>query len=141
MGIRTWLYQTLINMGELQEYYELTSPEFVELKRHIFQGESAETSLMPRPFMYYTIGVRSPENLSEERDAARQFFTIYVHDDPADYTRIDDILGILRRNLRNSRDPASGVMTTRYLESSTDLDDQTLKTIMRYIRFQAIMEE
>lgn len=142
MSIRTALYRKIINLPELRAFYDgLTSPEPIDLRDHIFQGESATTSLMPRPFIFYTIGVRSSENLSEERDAARQFFQIYVHDDPADYVRIDTIISILRRGLKNQGDPASGWMTTRYLESSTDLDDQTLGTIMRYIRFQAIMEE
>jgi hypothetical protein len=71
----------------------------------------------------------------------RSFFQIWVHDDPADYDQIDQICHDVIRAIRGQGDPTSGIMTTRYLETSQDLTDATLGTICRYIRFQFVRSQ
>lgn len=107
----------------------------------VHQGESVLASTIPKPFLVYTVGNATNENLSEEDSTPeRQFFQVYVHDKPADYTRIDQIVIAVKAKLKNVQSAEYGIITIRYLETSRDLDDNTLGTIMRYIRFQAIKE-
>lgn len=134
--MRTWLYQTLINAPTLQAVLEDSN-----LEDRVSQGESLDTRLITKPFLVYTIGNSTNEHLSDYSLANRQFFTIFVHDEPADYTKIDDVVKVVKNLLVGASDPASKVMIVRHLETSRDLDDQTMGTILRYIRFQAIMEE
>jgi len=134
--MRTWLYQTLINAPTLQAVLEAT-----DLSERVFQGESLDTNQIIKPFLVYTIGNSTSEHLSDYHTANRQFFTIFVHDQPADYTKIDDVVKVVKTLLVGAGDKASHMMIIRHLETSRDLDDQTMNTILRYIRFQAIMEE
>lgn len=108
-----------------------------------YQGGSMNSTVPPQgkaPFLVYTIGNTSDEDLSEDPGPYRQFFIIYVHDKGEDYDQIDQIILALKRSLVNQKNLEYGVMTIRYLETSQDLDDQTMGTIMRYVRFQAIMQ-
>jgi len=108
----------------------------------VHQGESMLTSQITKPFIVYTIGNSTSENLAEEDyRPERQFFQVYVHDKPADYSRIDDIVKAIKDTLVGQRSLEHSVMIIRHLETSRDLDDSTMKTIMRYIRFQAIKEK
>jgi len=69
-----------------------------------------------------------------------QFFQVYVHDEPADYDRIDDMVKLVIAAFKYVESSAvNRIITTRYLETSRDLDDAILNTIFRYIRFQFVM--
>lgn len=126
--MRTWLYQKLVNDPTLEGIFGA----------RMYQGESMTTSVIEKPFLVYTIGNATNELLSEDDDQPqRQFFQIYIHDEPADYTRIDDAIDAVKKLLVNSTDNGD-VINVLYLETSRDLDDETMGTIMRYIRFQAI---
>ena len=130
--MRTWLYQTLSNDFTLQ----------ADLDNRFYQGESMDSSTVEKPFLVYTIGNATDEELSEEPEGPeRQFFQIYIHDEGADYTRIDRIVARVKTLLRNQSDKASGIINVIYLETSRDLDDSTMNTILRYIRFVAIKEK
>lgn len=129
--MRTWLYETLSN-----------DPGLIHLfGDRFFQGESMLTSVVVKPFLVYTIGNATDVLLSEEMDTPeRQFFQVYIHDEGGDYTRIDNGVRLVKNLLRHQQNADAGVMDIIYLETSRDLDDQTMQTIMRYIRFQAIKE-
>lgn len=130
--MREWLYQTLSTDVDLQAF----------LADRMFQGESMRTSQVEEPFLVYTIGNATDEQLSEEPNSPeRQFFQIYIHDRGGDYTRIDDIVKLVKAKLRGRSDQTAGIITIIYLETSRDLDDSTLGTILRYIRFVAIKEK
>lgn len=129
-GMRRWLLERLV-----------TDPSIAAMvSDRIFQGESATTNLIEKPFIFYTIGNATDEQLSEEGDRPyRQFFQIYIHDAPADYTKIDSVVKLVKDRLQNARSTEYNVMTVNHLETSRDLDDDTMGTIFRYCRFQAIM--
>jgi len=130
--MRVWLYSRLTGSSALAAY----------VNGRIIQGESAEQANILEPFIVYTIGNATDEELSEEPEGPqRQFFQIYIHDRGGDYSRIDNIVAIIKTLLRNQSDKASGIINVIYLETSRDLDDSTMGTILRYIRFVAIKEK
>ena len=131
MIFREWLYSTLNDATAVT----------TEVDDRIFQGESLESSVLVRPFLVYTIGNATDEEFSEDTRPYRQFFQIYVHDTPTDYTNIDRLVGIIKALLKNASSKDAGVIWVHHLETSRDLDDASMGTIMRYLRFQAIMEE
>lgn len=138
--MRAWLYQTVINDPGLIDYFEdLLQPGEVFSNR-VYQGETLTDRLLPKPYLFYTLGNDSDENLSEDVHPHRQFFTFYIHDSPSDYQRIDAIVDLLKKALVNKNGKEAGVITVRHLETSADFDDNTLGTILRYSRFQAIRE-
>lgn len=126
--MRTWLQNTLTTHPGLSAL----------VGDRVFQGGSLSSSLTPKPYVVVILGNDTSEGLGEDVDLHRQFFTLYVHDEPGDYSRIDDIVTQLKHALVNAFNKEAGVITVRYLETSRDLDDETLNTILRYIRFQAI---
>ena len=129
--MRAWLHQRL----------EQLAAEIVEgAPSNVFQNESMLTAVQDKPFWVYSIGNSTSELLSEDMDPGRQFFQIYVHDEGADYSRIDDHVAIIKDGLRNQQSREAGIINIIYLETSRDLDDQSMGTLMRYIRFQAIVE-
>lgn len=132
MSRRTWLRNTLGGSP--------TVNDFVPLDR-ILQGESVLTAQIEKPFMIYRFGNRTNEDLSEAdtEDVSRQFFLVYIHDVPSDYSQIDEIEMAVIHSLNLANSAPEGIITTRYLETSRDLDDQALGTIFRYVRFQFVI--
>lgn len=130
--MRTWLYQTLKN-----------DPGLIELfGNRFYQGESMMSANIAKPFLVYTIGNATDALLSEEMNTPeRQFFQIYIHDEGADYTKIDEGVRRVKNLLRHQQSAEAGIIDIVYLETSRDLDDVTMNTILRYIRFQAIKEK
>ena len=135
--MRAWLFDLLSNSPSLQGF--IPSNPTAQLK--VFPRESMATSTYPKPFLVYGLGTVSNEDLAEDDDheAYRQFFQIWVHDEGGDYTRIDDIIHEIRLLLTNASSPANRVINVRWLETSQEFSHQTLKTLFRYIRFQAII--
>jgi hypothetical protein len=105
----------------------------------IYQGESMLTANIKKPFLVYNLGNRTTEDLSEEiPEVSRQFLTIFLHDVPADYSQIDQMEMAVIHGLNQANSEQDAIITTRYLETSRDLDDQALGTIYRYVRLQLI---
>lgn len=130
MGQRTWLRNTLGSIPELLD--------FIPLER-MFQGESLLTAQIEKPFLVFRMGNRTNEELAEDMPGVgRQFLSIYLHDVPADYSQIDRMEMAVIHGLNLASSEPDSIITTRYLETSRDLDDQALKTIYRYLRFQLI---
>ncbi|MCA1800473.1 MAG: hypothetical protein LC687_04980 [Actinobacteria bacterium] len=138
--MRAWLYNLITTDPGLLAYFEDLLKPGELFSNRIYQGETLSDRLTPKPYMFYTLGQDSDEFLSETVTPHRQFFTIYVHDLPSDYSRIDDIIDLLKLALVNKSSKEARVMTIRHLETSADFDDNTLGTILRYVRFQAIRE-
>ena len=125
-SIRQFIYDRLVAI-----------PDFVE----VYQGESVleAPNRSEYPVAVYRIGNESPEfGMGEQTEVHRKYFQVYIHDTPADYTRIDDLVDKVK---------AAFVMPTSvgkitqviYLETSRDLDDAFFGSIMRYVRFQAVL--
>ena len=135
MTARTWLYQQLTTFPDL---VELTSDR-------VFAKKSMTSSIEEHPYIVYKLGNNTGEELAETQDASRQFVQIFVHDysdgEVGDYTKIDSVITQIKRALINGSSGPDGVITCRYLETSQDLNDETLNTVMKYIRFQIIQVE
>jgi|SRR6478609_7728387 len=133
MTARTWLYGKLT---QLQSH---------GVGERVFAKKSMTSAIEMHPFIVYKLGQNSPEGLSEEVDPSRQFVQIFVHDfadtKTGDYGQIDDVLREIKATLVNQSSPEDGIISVRFLETSQDLDDQTLSTVMKYMRFQLILEE
>jgi hypothetical protein len=124
---RKWIYDVLNTVGDFAG--------------NVLQGESLLTGKIPPPFAIYRMGNDTNEALWDDYpdnpNAGRQFFQVYIHDKPADYARIDDLKDAVIEAFKAAVLPA-GVVAVRYLETSRDLDDGTLGTIYRYLRFQLV---
>ncbi len=108
----------------------------------IKQGESMDVNELTRPFIVYRIGNDTSENFSEDdQQPGRTYFQVYIHDSPADYMRIDDLVTKVIRALRGGPYPEYNVLRIEYLETSRDLGDETMRTILRYVRFQAVRSD
>lgn len=113
-----------------------TIPEFVR----VHQGESltAAPKRERLPIAVYRIGNESPDNIGAGATAHRVYFQVYIHDKPADYSRIDDLV-VKVQNVFDLDGSVGEVVEIIYLETSRDLDDAFFGSIMRYVRFQAVL--
>lgn len=98
------------------------------------------------PYIVYHIGNATDEQMADDeqlveinRSPRRQFFQIYIQDQPADYSLVDQGVGLVKAAIRGVGSPTDNIITTRYLETSQDLNDDVLGTIFRYVRFQFVM--
>lgn len=132
MSARTWLYSQLVN-------------GVPSVNGRVFAKKSMTSSIEEHPYLVYKLGNSTDEGLSETVQADRQFIQIYVHDyfdeKTADYILIDSVLAEIRAALHLASSAEDGVIAVQYLETSQDLNDETLNTVMRYIRFQLIVKE
>lgn len=103
----------------------------------IFQQGALLTGQTIKPYLVYTMGNNTDEGMSDpdSLQPTRQFFQVYIHDEVGDYTRIDSIVKELKLAFM-AAETTGDVCGVTYLETSRDLDDNTLETIMRYMRFQ-----
>lgn len=95
--------------------------------------EASSVNEVPeRPFITYRMHTHFPLNRGLGQ---REYSQVWVHDDPGDYMRIDDILGKIRRAVEAA--PSEGeFLEARWIETGVDLKDDVMGTITRYIRFQ-----
>jgi hypothetical protein len=108
----------------------------------IYQGESLVSSELTRPFLIYRVGNETTEAVSEDLPTPhRVYFQVYIHDGPSDYTRIDSLCNEVRKALVGGPFPDYKILRVDYMETSRDLNDDTMRTIFRYIRFQAIRSD
>ena len=135
MTARTWLYKQLT-----------TYPGLVALTAdRVFAKKSVTSSIEAHPYIVYKLGNNTDANLSETEQLSTQFLQIFIHDysdgDLADYTQIDLVIKQVKAALRYGQSAEDGVIATQYLETSQDLNDETLNTVMKYVRFQLIIKE
>jgi len=136
MTARTFVYATLANLPSINTGGG---------EPRVFAKKSMTSSVEDCPYIVYKLGYSAAEDLSETIDADRQFMQIWVHDfsdgQTADYMRIDVTIKEVRAAFKLASSPEDGVIAVRYLETSQDLNDETLNTVMRYVRFQLINKE
>jgi hypothetical protein len=108
----------------------------------VYQGESMLKAPNPRdfPIAVYRIGNETNENLGSGSTAYRKFFQVYVHDVPADYSKIDDLIPKIRIALTSAA-PSGHVLEIMWRENSRDLDDEFMGSIVRYLRFEAALAQ
>lgn len=134
--MRTWLHQRLISSAEVQTWLG------GDPAGRVFPRFTQSTIPGPRPFIIHGLG-NSSDMLSSEDEGfgRRQYFQVWLHDEGADYTRIDEGLDIVTALLVNQSDPASNLTTVQWLETSQEFNNETYNTIFRYLRFQAIISK
>lgn len=139
MTIRTWFY------GVMTSFEPLTELIGGPLHPRIFAKKTMTSSVENCPYIVYKFGYSATEDLSEEYSPDRQFVQVWVHDftdgEHADYMQIDAVIKQLRHAFRLQSSKADGVIAVKYLETSQDLNDDTLNTVFKYVRFQLITEE
>jgi len=132
MTARTWLYQQIVDGVPLVE-------------GRVFAKKSMTSSIEEHPYIVYKLGYSTGDGLSETVDPNRQFVQIFIHDysdgEVADYIRIDSTIIQLRAALKLKSSAPEGIISTTYLETSQDLNDETLNTVMKYVRYQLVTEE
>ncbi len=143
MSARTWLYRRMV------AFKPLTDLVGGEDNPRIFAKKSMNSHEEDHPFIVYKLGFAANEDIAEDMPdgqiVERQFVQIWVHDysdgDSGDYARIDQVLLQIRAALHKGSSAADGVFFCRYLETSQDLNDETLNTVTKYARFQITKEE
>lgn len=131
MTVRTWIYDAL------------RAPSLPhDAHTRVFPKRSMKSAVEDHPYIVYKLGNESDMSLSETSTATRQYFQIYVHDfadvETGDYTKIDEVVAAIKLRLAAASSPEDGVIEVKYLETSQDLNDETLSTVMKYIRFVAV---
>lgn len=138
--MRTWLYQKMRNDAELMDILRLGAESDASVQARFFASGSMTTATTKKPFVVYLMGNATDQALAEENvEAVRQFWQVWIHDSPADYARIDAAHDRIREIFKNAQSVPDGVLTTLHLERSRDFDDELLKTIFKYARYQSII--
>lgn len=135
---RKFIYGTLVNYMPLLELVGEADPR-------IFAKKSMTSATELYPFIVYKLGNDTSEGLAEDQTISRQFFQVWVHDkhdrETGDYERIDNVIKKVKEAFKLAGSASHKVWTTLYLETSQDLNDDTMNTLFRYIRFQLIKED
>ena len=142
MSVRTWLYSQLI-VNPVAAYIGGTE------NPRAYTKKSMTSNVEDTPYIVYKLGYSANEDIAEDMSDGttinRQFAQVWVHDysdgETADYMRIDEVVAALRKALHGKSSKEDGVIFCRYIETSQDLNDETLNTVMRYVRFQIETKE
>jgi len=137
MLARQWVFTTLSNDSGVSE---------IVPGDRILSNQSGMTAQIDRPFIVLKFGNDSDEGQFDDPDIPqrphRQFLEIWCHDSRPSYTQIDELVAAVRQALRTSQDaPDSYIMAAKYLETSADMIDESMDTVLRYLRFQLIMSQ
>lgn len=132
MTLRSWIFSTLTD-GALP----------YGASNRVFAKRSMKSSVEDHPFVVYKLGNNTSEALSETSTTARQYLQFWVHDyqdtQSADYGQIDEVLAAIKTLFHGVGSPTDNVLMLQYLETSQDLNDETLGTVFKYARYFAIL--
>lgn len=145
MTIRTWVYGQLTSTPSLAALIGDTNPR-------VFAKKSMTSSVEDTPFIVYKLGNSMNLDLAEEINpdggfemVSNHYLQVWVHDysdaETASYTRIDEVAREVKKALHNGTSPADGLINCKFLEISQDFNDETLNTVMRYLRFYLTIKE
>lgn len=120
-------------------------PELAELVGdRIYQRGSTLEGIPPTdtvPYIVYNLGLSFPKGPSALR-ARTQSLQVWVHDEPGDYFRIDQILTRVKVVLESiDAGQEDGFLEIRFVEASQDLWDNLLKHLVRYSRHGATLTQ
>lgn len=139
MTARTFVY------GKLTDQAGPVAPLVGGDNPRVFAKKSMTSAVEDHPYIVYKLGNETNEDLAEDQDVSRQYVQIWVHDfhdsEIGDYMKIDEVIAAIKLAFKNAGSASDGIWTSRFLEVSQDLNDDTLKTLFKYIRYQLIKEE
>jgi len=129
MSTRSWLYQRMV----------ASAPLVSLLPGGIHQTTSLNTAPHQKPFTMYrqTSDVSTLRGDGQERIRSNGYM-IFVHDVPGDYLKIDEILEQMKLLFQDTVDQANGVAKSLWLETSEDVRDDDMGTIMKFARIQVV---
>lgn len=126
---RTWLYQRMANDAGVETFVDT----------RIFQSTSLDAAPHEKPFIMYRQTSDVEAIRGDDGDAIRSTgFMIFVHDTAGDYMQIDEVMEELKRLFKDTVDQANGIVRSRWVETSDDLRDDDMGTIMKFCRVQVL---
>lgn len=135
MTARTWVYGLLTSDEAIADLVD----------GRVYAKKSMTSSVADHPYIVYQLGNSTDAALSEDTPVETQFMLAYVHDyadeKTADYMKIDDVIDAIKAAFHNQGSPTDGVVRAEFVETSQDLNDDTLNTVFRYVRFQLVTKE
>lgn len=138
MSIKPWVYDTLTNPDNLALYEAFA--------KRVFALESLTSAVVSGfPYLMYGLGVETPEDLAEDDDhiAERLQFRVWIHDQRTakggSYTKVNEGIPLVKAALKNGSNTAANITLVRYLGASEELSDEALKTVYRYLDFEAVI--
>jgi len=142
MTARTWVYGRLTTFESLVALIGGTDPR-------VFAKKSMTSNIEDTPYIVYKLGFSANEDIAEVMPdgsiVSRQFLQVWVHDysdnDTGDYMRIDAVIKQVIAALHLGSSVADGIIACKFLEISQDLNDETLNTVVKYVRFQLTLKE
>ena len=108
----------------------------------IHQTTAVEHTPAEKPYIIYRQTSDVQYFRGDGRDNnRRKGYMIFVHDVPGDYLAIDDIIERLKDLFQDVVDQANGVTESLWLETSEDLRDDDMGTILKFGRSQITYKE
>lgn len=133
---RQWVYETLTQDPAVQGI----------VADRVAANQSMMTAQTERPFVVLKFGNDSDEQIFDDPDIPqrphRQFIEVWCHDSRPSYVQIDALCDAIKQALRTDQSSVDGyIMAVKYLENSADMIDESMDTVLRYLRFQLIMSQ
>lgn len=111
------------------------SDDVTTVTPRVYQSTSINAAPHLKPFIMYRQTSDVQSFRGDDGDVIRQKgYMIFVHDTPGDYMRIDTLIGRLRVLFGDVVDQAEGIVRSTWLETSDDLRDEDMGTILKYGR-------
>lgn len=131
MDARTWLHGRVVGRAALTALLGEGADSVLQYKSY---GEPPQH----KPYVVLKLG-ETERAFSGDGEvlAARTFAQIWVHDDPGSYLAIDAVILEARAALEGDVSD-SEVIRAEWLETSGDMEDPSLGTVMRWARLQLI---
>jgi hypothetical protein len=129
MNWRQWIYERLA----------LSAPLLAVIpENRIFSSGSLEGQVVSKPFLMIRTGLETPEIEDDGQPVASSAqATVWVHDNPGSYVRIDSLLLIVRSSLIAPITSGQGVACI-WQGNSNEFSDNTLGTITRNASFRLV---
>lgn len=131
MDWRTWAFQQLT-----------TDPAILAdvPEASIYASSSLTGAPSERPFIVVAFGTETPElHDGDVPSATSKRATIYVHDTPGDYLRIERVLANVRNLFAGSiSNMTGGGIMAMWEGESGDLADELFRTILRYGEYRFV---
>lgn len=122
---RIWVYEKMAEDAVLEEMVE----------DRIFASTSLDAAPHDKPFIMYRQTSDVPLTRGDDKDQNRQNgFMIFAHDIPGDYLRIDMMIEQLKVLFGDVEDQSAGIINSSWFETSDDLRDEDMGTIVKYGR-------
>lgn len=130
--LREWVYSRLTGY----------SPLVALNGDRVWLATALESIPSTKPFIIYRVGLSTSslrgDGLTRVLSSPIQ---VFIHDDPGDYARIDQMLRMARVMLEGGSSSEHGIISCDWIEDSEDLRDDEFHTNLRWGRFQVTHEE